>query len=68
MVYYKIIHKATGRVMCYASSEIEPNTDDITLVSSEILTILGDEYTAEQISKEEYDKEAEDLDDVEEDE
>lgn len=53
MKYYKILHKDTGTPMCYV--EAEDTADDVC-------AILGSEYSAEEISKEEY--EAAEADDV----
>ena len=48
MNYYKIIHKETGTLMCYATSEPGDNVDDIC-------EILGrNEHIAVAITKEEY--------------
>lgn len=54
MKYYKIIHKETGTLMCYVSG----NSDDS---ANDICEILGlNDYTFEEINKEEYERETED--------
>lgn len=54
MKYYKIIYKKTGQTMCYASGT------DYAVIKKDISSLLGDEYAAEEISKEEYEKETDD--------
>ena len=57
MNYYKIIHKETGTLMCYASCESGGNVDDIR-------EILGrNEHIAVAITKEEYERETGDVED-----
>ena len=53
MKHYKILHKDTETVMLYVESESAPD---------DVCAILGSEYGAEEISKEEY--EAAEADDV----
>ena len=48
MKYYQIIHKSSGIVMCYVSTD-----GDIT----DICDIFGDEYCAEDVTKEEFERE-----------
>ena len=51
--HYKIIHKKTGTLMLYVESEGAPD---------DVCAILGSEYGAVEITKEEYD--AAEADDV----
>lgn len=51
MKYFKIIHKETGELMCYASCDSD--VDDICKMFG------TDEYTFEEISKEEFEREEE---------
>ena len=47
MKHYKIIHKPSGKLMCYASAETD---------IKDIVDIFGDEYCAEDITKVEFEQ------------
>lgn len=55
MKYYKIIHRETGTPMCYTKGDSDYG-------ASEVCAILGvNKYTFKEISKEEYEQEADDM-------
>ena len=51
MKYYKVIHKETGKIMCYVSG-------DATDAVGDVIRIIGEEeYGYIEISKEEFERE-----------
>jgi hypothetical protein len=59
MKFYKIIFEETGDVVCYAK-----NTSS-TDIASEVCGLLGEGYVSEEIDREEYERETEDIEDDE---
>lgn len=60
--YYKIIYKDTGDTACYSNCNIDDKDAALDAINHDVVFLLGDEYAAEEISKEEYDRETDYID------